>query len=130
MCHIDAQSDFDQQYNTDRRRSSSGGAITLPSRSFRYLQEQYSITDDDSMAHVTHKTVTPSNATGLRRGSDAHHPSRAFRYLQDQYHENPEAGSNQNRTINNREDILELYNKSKYKLIDRICIEMIDWFFC
>ncbi|CAF5056328.1 unnamed protein product, partial [Rotaria socialis] len=44
-----AQNSFDLKNNTDRRRSSSGGGTTsLPSRSFRYLQEQYSVDRDDN----------------------------------------------------------------------------------
>ncbi|CAF3581634.1 unnamed protein product [Rotaria socialis] len=116
----DAQNSFDLKNNTDRRRSSSGGGTTsLPSRSFRYLQEQYSVDRDDNnnnnnnSPQIVQRTIekTPANGTGLRRGSDAHNPSRAFRFLQDQYDVTQEVSPNRSRPVNNRNDLMEIYHK-------------------
>ncbi|CAF4598886.1 unnamed protein product [Rotaria sp. Silwood1] len=104
----------DQQNKTDRRRSSSGVA-SLPSRTFRYLQEQYSVDNDDIVTtpkKPIEETAALKNGTGLRRGSDAHNPSRAFKFLQEQYDISQDLGRNQSRTINNRDDLVEIYNKT------------------
>ncbi|CAF3814498.1 unnamed protein product [Rotaria magnacalcarata] len=113
----DAQNSFDHKNNTDRCRSNSGGGTTsLPSRSFRYLQEQYSVDHNDNnnnTPQIVQRTIdkAPANGTGLRRGSDAHNPSRAFRFLQDQYDVTQEVSANQSRPVNNRKDLIEIYNK-------------------
>ncbi|CAF2082013.1 unnamed protein product [Rotaria magnacalcarata] len=113
----DTQNSFDHKNNTDRCRSNSGGGTTsLPSRSFRYLQEQYSVDHNDNnnnTPQIVQRTIdkAPANGTGLRRGSDAHNPSRAFRFLQDQYDVTQEVSANQSRPVNNRKDLIEIYNK-------------------
>lgn len=95
------------------RQPNSPGSSNLPSRSFRYLQEQYNNGNADSNETVTtttttvEETVMTGEGAGLRRGSDAHVPSRAFKFLQDQYH------AQQTSAINNRDDLVEIYNKRK-----------------
>lgn len=91
------------------RQPNSPGTSNLPSRSFRYLQEQYNNGNADSNEIVTtttvEETIITGEGAGLRRGSDAHVPSRAFKFLQDQYH------AQQTSATNNREDLMEIYNK-------------------
>lgn len=118
---LDSQTYFNQQNNTDRRNSGSGGAASLPSRSFRYLQELYH--NDDNSTNTTTKINTTydeaessRNLNGLRRSSDAHHPSRAFKYLQDQY----DLSLNQSESIDNRKDLMEIYNKRKLFISDEL----------
>ncbi|CAF0797967.1 unnamed protein product [Rotaria sordida] len=108
-----AQTTHDQQNKTTPRQSSLTGISSLPSRSFRYLQEQYSVDSDDTtiVPKKSFEETTSKSGTGLRRSSDAHNPSRAFKYLQDQYDISQELASNQSRTINNRDDLVEIYNK-------------------
>ncbi|CAF2977521.1 unnamed protein product [Rotaria sp. Silwood2] len=108
------QAIHDQQNKANRRHSSSGGVSSLPSRTFRYLQEQYSVDNDDIMTvpkKPIEEPIISKNGTGLRRGSDAHNPSRAFKFLQEQYDISQELSINQSRTVNNRDDLLEIYNK-------------------
>jgi hypothetical protein len=49
---------------------------------------------------------------GLRRGSASHMPSRSFKYIQDQY-DSQQAPVNRPQGINNRDDLVEIYNKRK-----------------
>jgi len=98
--------------NTNRR-GSSGSASNLPSRSFRYLQEQYNNgNDDNNDTVVTTEPVVSGEGIGLRRGSDGHMPSRAFKYIQDQYNAQ-QTPVNRIQSINNRDDLVEIYNKRK-----------------
>jgi hypothetical protein len=108
--------------NTNRHGSSIS-ASNLPSRSFRYLQEQYNDSNGDTNDAITttttttttttvEETVIPGEGIGLRRGSDGHMPSRAFKYLQDQYHVQ-KGPVNRTQAINNRDDLVEIYNKRK-----------------
>jgi hypothetical protein len=105
-----------------KRRTSSSSTSTLPSRSFRYLQEQYNNGENnDAVATTTttttttvEETVTTGEGAGLRRGSDGHMPSRAFKYIQDQY-DAQHGPVNRPQGINNREDLVEIYNKRKIK---------------
>jgi hypothetical protein len=103
--------------NTNRRRS-SGSTSNLPSRSFRYLQEQYNNGNDDNndtvvtTATTVEETVVSGEGIGLRRGSDGHMPSRAFKYIQDQYNAQ-QTPVNRIQSINNRDDLVEIYNKRK-----------------
>lgn len=98
--------------NNNRQMNSPGGSSNLPSRSFRYLQDQYNNGNVEPNGTITtttttttvEETVVTGEGVGLRRGSDAHVPSRAFKFLQDQYHA-------QQTGINNREDLVEIYNK-------------------
>lgn len=89
--------------NTTPRRLSSSGQTSLPSRSFRYLQEQYSV---DTPLPPTNESNYSKEQPALRRGSDAHTPSRSFKFLQEQYHTSSPT------TTNNRSDLMEIYNKS------------------
>ncbi|CAF5094389.1 unnamed protein product, partial [Rotaria sp. Silwood1] len=102
----------EQMGNKDRSRSSSGTS-GLPSRSFRYLQEQYNNSNGDNkeptITTVDEPTVS-GDSIGLRRSSDAHMPSRAFKILQDQY-DAQNTPINRTSAINNREDLMEIYNK-------------------
>ena len=99
------------------RRASAGGITSLPSRSFRYLQEQYN--DDNDQTPPTTKTTTyeermiSKGGTGLRRSSDGHTPSRSFKYLQDQYNTSEQIPVNPTQQVDNRSDLMEIYNKSK-----------------
>ena len=86
---------------------------SLPSRSFRHLQEQYK---DQPRPHPpliksnsidTDEETSRTTSGGLRRSTDPHMPSRAFRYLQDQL------PINRSLTVNNRDDLMEIYNKGK-----------------
>jgi hypothetical protein len=110
-----SQAVFDEQNNSFGRRSSSSGQTSLPSRSFRYLQEQYN--NDNNPTTITTPTTTmnetiPSReSNSLRRGSDAHIPSRSFKYLQEQYATSQQSPTNQSQTVNNRDDLMEIYNK-------------------
>jgi hypothetical protein len=106
------QAVLDEQRNTSRR-ASAGGASTHPSRSFRYLQEQYN--DDNSPATTTtNQKLTPSkNNIDLRRSSDVHIPSRTFKYSQDQHDASQQTPVNRSQAVNNRSDLLEIYNKRK-----------------
>lgn len=87
---------------------------SLPSRSFRHLQDQYK---DHPRPHppliksnsTANDDSTRLSSSGLRRSTDPHTPSRAFRYLQDQL------PINRALTVNNRDDIAELYNKGKFR---------------
>jgi hypothetical protein len=105
---------------TNRRHDSSGSSA-LPSRSFRYLQEQYNTSNGDNNEIVTSATTTveetsgPGEGVGLRRGSDGHMPSRSFKYLQDQY-DAQQSAANRTQMINNRDDLVEIYNKRKFNL--------------
>lgn len=100
---------YDEQNNTNRR-SSSTGMSSLPSRSFRYLQEQYN-TDTPMVTTAVEDEIitTPNHNNGLRRSSDAHTPSRSFKFLQDQY----PVSANPSQAVNNRDDLIEIYNKRK-----------------
>ena len=62
----------------------------------------------------------------LRRSSDAHNPSRAFRYLQDQYDQSSQLPVNRTRTVDNRNDLVELYQKCMSKNQK----QNIEIFFC
>jgi len=108
-----ARAVFDEQTgNSTRHPSSSSTSSSLPSRSFRHLQEQYS---NDGVTATTTTTVEETvvggeSCVGLRRGSDSHMPSRAFKFIQDQY--NTSKGPvNRTQGINNRDDLMEIYNK-------------------
>ena len=96
--------------NSNRQAFSPGGSTNLPSRSFRYLQDQYKNGNAEPNGTImtttttVEETVVTGEGTGLRRGSDAHVPSRSFKFLQDQYHA-------QQTGTNNREDLVEIYNK-------------------
>jgi hypothetical protein len=59
------------------------------------------------------ETTTSREYSGLRRGSDAHTPSRAFKFLQEQYATSEQPPINQTQSVNNREDLMEIYNKRK-----------------
>jgi hypothetical protein len=50
---------------------------------------------------------------GLRRSSDAHTPSRSFKFLQDQYDTSEQLSINRPQTVNNRDDLIEIYNRRK-----------------
>src|SRR5207237_123220 len=74
--------------------------------------------NNDTVTSTTTTTVEEKVITGegmgLRRGSDSHMPSRAFKYIQDQY--NAQQGPvNRTQGINNRDDLVEIYNKRKTK---------------
>ncbi|CAF1043207.1 unnamed protein product [Didymodactylos carnosus] len=111
----------DEQSGGRRRSSGSGNSVAPPSRSFRYLQDQY----DNGPDGMTTTTITteettivnasnePQQGAGLRRGSDSHVPSRSFRYLQDHIDSNQfQAGASVNKSVvNNRDDLMEIYNK-------------------
>jgi hypothetical protein len=103
-----------------KRRTSSSSTSTLPSRSFRYLQEQYNNGENNDAVTTTtttttvEETVRTGEGVGLRRGSDGHMPSRAFKYIQDQY-DAQQGPVNRSQGINNREDLVEIYNKRKIK---------------
>lgn len=103
--------------NHTRHGSTSGNTSNLPSRSFRYLQEQYSTNNgdnEDSSTTMTtvEETYAATEGAGLRRGSDGHMPSRAFKFLQDQY-DAQQGVVNRPQGVNNREDLAEIYNKRK-----------------
>ncbi|CAF4024826.1 unnamed protein product, partial [Adineta steineri] len=113
-----ARAVLDEQMGNVNRQNSSGSASNLPSRSFRYLQEQYSNTnsDDNDTASITttttvEETMVGGEGVGLRRGSDGHMPSRSFKYIQDQYDAQQQGPVNRGQGINNREDLAEIYNK-------------------
>ncbi len=104
------QAVLDEQRNTSRR-ASAGGASTHPSRSFRYLQEQYN--DDNSPTTTNQKITTSKNNIDLRRSSDIHIPSRTFKSSQDQHDASQQTPVNRSQAVNNRSDLLEIYNKRK-----------------
>ncbi|CAF4449280.1 unnamed protein product [Rotaria sp. Silwood2] len=98
--------------HNDRSRSSSGTS-GLPSRSFRYLQEQYNNSNGDNKETTVttiEDTTISAEGLGLRRSSDAHVPSRAFKILQDQC-DAQNTPVNRTQGINNRDDLVEIYNK-------------------
>jgi hypothetical protein len=103
------QSVLDEQRNTSRR-ASAGGASAHPSRSFRYLQEQY---NDDNSPATNQKITTSKNNIDLRRSSDVHIPSRTFKYSQNQHDASQQTPVNRSQEVNNRSDLLEIYNKRK-----------------
>lgn len=113
-----ARAVLDEQMGNTNRHGSSGSASNLPSRSFRYLQEQYNNgnPDNDTVISATttveETSVVGEGSIGLRRGSDGHMPSRAFKYIQDQY-DAQQAPVNRPQGINNRDDLVEIYNKRK-----------------
>jgi hypothetical protein len=107
-----AQAVHDEQNNTGRH-SSSGGISSLPSRSFRYLQEQYDDDHSPTVRTTVEVPITLTDHAGLRRSSDGHTPSRSFKFLQDQYPMSSQSPSNQSQAVNNREDLIEIYNKRK-----------------
>ncbi len=112
-----ARAVLDEQNKSDRR-SSSSGQTSLPSRSFRYLQEQYN-NDNNPTTTITTTTTTVEETdssrdhNGLRRSSDAHTPSRSFKYLQEQYATSEQSPTNRSHSVNNRDDLMEIYNKRK-----------------
>jgi hypothetical protein len=59
------------------------------------------------------ETIPSRESNSLRRGSDAHIPSRSFKYLQEQYATSQQSPTNQSQTVNNRDDLMEIYNKRK-----------------
>ncbi|CAF1331657.1 unnamed protein product [Adineta ricciae] len=85
------------QQNASSRRFSAGAPSSHPSRSFRYLQEQYA-TDTDA--------VTTKEMVGLRRSSDVPRPYQTLKY--DTSEQLPVTRSE---AVNNREDLAEIYNK-------------------
>lgn len=107
------------------RRSSSSGSSVLPSRTFRYLQDQYQGENSNNMTMTTTTTTTTTNVEenvipgegsgGLRRGSNSHMPSRAFKYLQDQY-DAQQGPINRTQYVNNRDDLAEIYNKRRIQI--------------
>lgn len=99
--------------NSTSRSNSGLGVSSLPSRSFRYLQEQYS-EDHPTTSITVDQTISSGDNGGLRRSSDAHTPSRAFKYLQDQYPFAQQSSSPRSQTVNNRDDLLEIYHKRKF----------------
>ena len=105
----------DEQMNINGPRGNPISASGLPSRSFRYLQDQYKNGNGDSSeippAAPTDEPMAPEGV-GLRRGSDSHMPSRSFKYLQDQY-DAQQTPVNRSQPVNNREDLSEIYNKRK-----------------
>jgi hypothetical protein len=115
-----ARAVHDEQIASTNRQPNSGNTASLPSRSFRYLQEQYKNgnADDPNAVIATtttvEETVVTGEGIGLRRGSASHMPSRAFKLLQDQYH-GPQGPTNRAAAINNREDLAEIYNRRKMK---------------
>jgi hypothetical protein len=118
LSFIVARAVIDDQTGNNRR-GSSGSASNLPSRSFRYLQEQYDNGNDDTDAIVTttttvEETTVSGDGAGLRRGSDSHMPSRAFKFIQDQY-DAKQGPVNRTQGINNRDDLVEIYNKRMRK---------------
>lgn len=110
----------EQMHPTHPARRNSSGNSVLPSRTFRYLQDQYNGENPNNMTMMTtttttttvEETVNPSEGAGLRRGSNSHMPSRAFKYLQDQY-DAQQGPVNRTQNVNNREDLAEIYNKRK-----------------
>ncbi len=124
-----ARAVLDEQMGNTTRRTSSGSTSTLPSRSFRYLQEQYNNGNNDTVTTTTTVEETlvsgggegGGGGIGLRRGSDGHMPSRAFKYIQDQY-EAQQAPVNRTQAVNNRDDLAEIYNKRKIKTKNKIFI--------
>ena len=113
---IEVQTSCNRQNKSVRRRSSSSGLSSLPSRSFRYLQDQYNADNDNAtdIAKAAEVTIKSSDGTGLRRSSDVHNPSRAFKYLQDQYHISQALPINRSQAINSRDDLIEIYHKRKH----------------
>ncbi|UJR32252.1 hypothetical protein I4U23_019717 [Adineta vaga] len=85
------------QQNYSSRRFSAGGATSHPSRSFRYLQEQYG--NETS-------PIGTKNTVGLRRSSDIPTPYRTIK--QDT---SEQSLVNRSESVNNREDLTEIYNK-------------------
>ncbi|CAF1267392.1 unnamed protein product [Adineta steineri] len=106
-----AQPALDQKSSVDRRASAGSGASAHPSRSFRYLQEQYNDDDVDNNSPVP-KTQESIDKSGLRRSSDmTNTPSRSFKYLQNQYDTSKQLPINRSEEVNNRDDLAEIYNK-------------------
>ncbi|CAF4066268.1 unnamed protein product [Rotaria sp. Silwood2] len=114
-CDIDlvARAVLDEQMGHNDRSRSSSGTSGLPSRSFRYLQEQYNNSNGDNKETTVttiEDTTISAEGLGLRRSSDAHVPSRAFKILQDQC-DAQNTPVNRTQGINNRDDLVEIYNK-------------------
>lgn len=86
--------------------------MSNPSRSFRYLQEQYNNDNTNPTTTITQET---KDNYGLRRSSDIHIPSRTFKYLQDQHDTSQQAPVNRSQAVNNRDDLLEIYNKRSFE---------------
>jgi hypothetical protein len=59
------------------------------------------------------ETDSSRDHNGLRRSSDAHTPSRSFKYLQEQYATSEQSPTNRSHSVNNRDDLMEIYNKRK-----------------
>jgi hypothetical protein len=116
-----ARAVLDEQIGNNNRQVNSGNTAALPSRSFRYLQEQYNNANGDNNTNTVtatttttttvEETVVSGEGVGLRRGSGAHMPSRTFKYLQDQYDAAQQTPVNRAQVVNNREDLHEIYNK-------------------
>ena len=100
-----------QLFNRDIDSCSS--LSSLPSRSFRYLQDQYKSEEMNSPTHVE-ESLTARESSGLRRSSDAHTPSRSFKYLQDQYDKIEAQPAQRSPTTNNRADLTDIYSKREH----------------
>jgi hypothetical protein len=116
-----ARAVLEEQMNkpNNRRNSGSGSAATLPSRTFRYLQDQYNNDSDNNTTSTSalEESVVAADGNGLRRGSNGHLPSRSFKYLQDQY-DQQKGPVNRTQLVNNRDDLMEIYNKRKRFLVN------------
>ena len=123
-----ARAVLDEQMGNTNRQANAGNTAAPPSRSFRYLQEQYNNgTEDNGAVTMTttttvEETVVSGDGVGLRRGSDSHMPSRAFKFLQDQY-DAQKTPVNRGQGVNNREDLVEIYNKRERKRRKKIDFE-------
>ncbi|CAF3777495.1 unnamed protein product [Rotaria socialis] len=106
-----ARAVLDEQMGNNDRGTNYNNTSGLPSRSFRYLQEQYNTSNGDNNKETTvEETPISAERLGLRRGSGSHMPSRAFKILQDQC-DSQQGPINRSGAVNNREDLMEIYNK-------------------
>ncbi|CAF5205638.1 unnamed protein product, partial [Rotaria magnacalcarata] len=72
-----ARAVLDEQMGNNDRGTNYNSTSGLPSRSFRYLQEQYNTSNGDNNKETTvEETPISAESLGLRRGSGSHMPSR------------------------------------------------------